>query len=89
MQFPTLEIRSNTTVEEIKKIIDEAIKKGSSISIFAHHVVESNPDIYSTTISNFKEIVDYAALKRDQGLIDIVTMTEFYEGLADKSRAYR
>ncbi len=89
MQFPTFEIRSDTPVKTTMDRIDNAIKRGSSISIFTHHIVESDPDLYSTTIKDFKEVVDYAVIMRDAGLIDIVTMSEFYYGLSDKSIAQR
>jgi len=87
--YPTYEIRSDTPLETTLARIDEAIKKGSSISIFTHHVVESDPDTFSTTIDYFKAVVDYAVKMKEAGLLDIVTVSEFYNSLKDKSIAQR
>lgn len=89
MQFHTFEIKSDIPLETTLKRIDAAIERGSSISIFTHHVVESDPDLFSTTFDYFKAVVDYAVSLRDSGKIDIVTMTEFYNGLIDKNIAQR
>ena len=83
--YPTYEIKGNTSWETIKEWIDEAIEKNSDISIFTHAIVESNPDQYSTTTEIFYKMIDYIAEKRDLGLLEPVTISEYYEGLTNKS----
>lgn len=89
MQFHTREIKGTTLAATVTGWIDTMISRGMDLSLFTHHVVESNPDQYSVTIADFQTIVDYAVTKRDAGDIEIVTMSEFYNRLSDKSIAQR
>lgn len=89
MMFPTREIKKTTAVATVTGWIDTMISEGASLSIFTHHVVDSDPDAYSILTADFKTIIDYAVTLRDAGQIEIVTMSEFYNGLSDKSIAQR
>jgi len=82
--YPTYEIKGTTEWETIKGWIDKAIEKNSDISIFTHSIVESNPDPYSTTTEIFYKMIDYIAEKRDMGLLEPVTISEYYEGISNK-----
>ncbi len=83
--YPTYEIKGTTSWETVKGWIDGAIEKNSDISIFTHGIVDSNPDIFSTTTEIFYKMIDYIAEKRDLGLLEPVTISEYYEGLTNKS----
>ncbi|NLU26722.1 MAG: polysaccharide deacetylase family protein [Hungateiclostridium thermocellum] len=83
--YPTYEIKNTTTLETIKGWIDEAIEKNSDISIFTHAIVVSNPDTFSTTTEIFYKMIDYIAEKRALGLLEPVTISEYYEGLTNKT----
>jgi len=58
------------TIDDIKQLIDTAIAQKYYLNLNFHQLVKSNPTGNKTTISMFKEIVDYIALKKDAGLID-------------------
>ena len=51
-------------------MIDTAIAQKYYLNLNFHKLVKSNPTGNETTISMFKEIVDYIALKKDAGLLD-------------------
>jgi hypothetical protein len=85
LAFPTYEIRGTTPLATVTGYIDASIKKNSSVSIFTHGIVASNPDQYSTTTTIFQSVIDYAVSKRDAGQLDIITKSELYQGLSDKT----
>ena len=85
LEIPTCEIKGTTLLSDITGYIDQAILRQSSVSIFTHNIVASNPDVYSTLITTFQSYIDYAVAKRDAGLIEIVTYSEFYNKLSDKT----
>jgi peptidoglycan/xylan/chitin deacetylase (PgdA/CDA1 family) len=89
LNFPTYEIKGSTLLSTTLGLIDKMIENSSSLSIFTHHVVVSSPDAYSTTIADFQALIDYLVIKRDAGLIEIVTMAEFYNKLTDKNITQR
>lgn len=69
---------SGTTAADIKAKIDKAIAEGGCAMLYFH--ILRTEDI-ATTLDPaiFYEVVDYLATKRQQ--IDVVTMSEWYDGL--------
>jgi len=64
------------TAGTLKSHIDLAILRGSSI-IFYLHDVSSAPTGLGTDITIFTELIDYVQEKRNVGLIDVLTITDF------------
>lgn len=83
LAIPTREIRSTTTIETLQGWIDNMILYNQSLSIFTHGVYE-NPDTYNTDPVTFNAFIDYVVAKRDAGLIDVVTYSEFYNKLSQR-----
>lgn len=74
---PTLEIQ-DTNLNDITAKIDEAISKGSSLSIFTH-LVQATPDNeWCTSLPVYKKMLDYIKQKVDSDQIKVVTWREFY-----------
>ena len=84
LQYGTREITGTTVQATITGWIDKAIERGVDLSIFTHAIVESAPDSYSTTTAIFQAFIDYIVAKRDAGLLEIVTISEYYEKLTKK-----
>lgn len=80
------------TLPELKEIVENCIFYGSSVSLFTHGVcadgesfmLKNGSDSERGTssgleISTFKSFMDYIAVKRDEGSIDIMTYKDFYK----------
>jgi len=71
----------------IKADIDAAIKSGRTCIIMMHEVVASGATGNQTDRADFRDIVDYIETKMHNGECDIVTMSQWYEGLTSLPRA--
>lgn len=76
-RVPTLEIQ-DSNLDDIKSKIDEAISRGASLSIFTHLVQDSATNEWNTSLSVYKQMLDYIKQKVDVGQIKVVTWREFY-----------
>jgi peptidoglycan/xylan/chitin deacetylase (PgdA/CDA1 family) len=72
------------TVAEIKAAIDTAISIGGSISMCGHAVVAEYGTDYDMLTANFQAIVDH--VKSKGSAVEVVTRSEFYEGLIGNPR---
>lgn len=59
--------------------IDTAIAKGGTYMFYAHDIAESETLANQWATSKMYGLLDYLADKRDQGLLDILTITEWYD----------
>lgn len=65
-----------------KQNIDDALAEGNTVIFYGHKLVASAGDATEWDIADFQALVDYALLKQNQDLLDIVTISEWYDGLA-------
>lgn len=79
--LPWVNLNNTITLADCKAWVDQAIQRGSTL-IFAGHIITATPTL-STEFStaNFSALVDYVISKRNQGLCDIPTISQWYEGL--------
>lgn len=76
--LPWYEIRHTTSLAISKTVIDWIIAKGS-IGIFGmHNIVDAEPGSYEWNSDDFQEWSDYIKTKSDLGLVDVITMNDFY-----------
>ena len=75
-QLPRLGLYSNTALDQVKQWIDQAVAKKEWL-IFAFHRIDTSGDTYSTTPSDFNQIVDYLKQKN----VQVVTMSQGYQAL--------
>ena len=66
-----------------KEKIDKTISRGQTCVIIGHKVAASGLGAYDWLLSDFEELVDYVADKRDASLLDVETLSGWYEGLND------
>ena len=74
---PTLEIQDDN-LNDVTTKIDEAIDRGASLSIFTHLVQASASNEWNTSLSIYKQMLDYIKQKVDSGQIRVATWREFY-----------
>lgn len=74
---PTLEIQDDN-LNDVTAKIDEAIDEGASLSIFTHLVQTSATNEWNTSLSVYKQMLDYIKQKVDSDQIKVVTWREFY-----------
>lgn len=74
-------VTDETTLEATKMFVDRVIDGGGSFWFNFHKLVENPTANTEWKITDFRALVDYIAKKRDQGLLDVVTVSEWYNGL--------
>ena len=72
----------NSTIEQIKAQIDEAIANGSCVVAFTHGVCNDDESVLGVSssairLTTFKAMIDYLADLRNHGKIQICTMEQF------------
>jgi hypothetical protein len=70
----------------IKLAIDKACAVGGTCSIMLHELVASSATGNQINEASFQAIVDYVGEKMEQGLCDVVTVSQWNEGLAGHTR---
>jgi len=67
----------------LKGAIDRLIRLGGLGIIYGHEIVAAGASTSSgqTDIDDFKVIIDYIIEKRDAGLLDVVSLSEYLEGI--------
>lgn len=78
--MPGRGLSSADAVADAKLMIDDAINSGKTARFYTHQVADVSPDGGIST-AMLAEILDYVVLKRDLGLIDPCTVSEWHAGL--------
>lgn len=79
-----ISIGNTTTLATAKGYIDAAIGAGQTIFLVFHSLVASPANGNQWGISDFQALIDYIVTKRNQ--IDVVTISEWYNGLTSPRR---
>ena len=74
-------IFNTTTIAEAKAYVDLAIARGEAILLNFHQLVASPTVDTQWSITNFQALMDYIKQKQDYGFLDVVTISEWYNGL--------
>ncbi|MDR2524444.1 MAG: polysaccharide deacetylase family protein [Candidatus Nomurabacteria bacterium] len=76
------QVRGDSTPAAIKTKIDNAVASGTTIILNYHRIVATVADnSMEVSVSDFREIVDYAATLAGQGDLDVMTISDWYNGL--------
>jgi len=78
--LPCLSLGNADPVAAAKQFIDDAIAAGKTAFAYTHQVADVFPAGGIATAA-LAEILDYVAIKRDAGLIDVCTTSEWYDSL--------
>ena len=66
------------TTADLLAEIDNAISKRQPILIYGHVIATLSGGTSQTSIVEFQAIVDHVKMRYDQGLVDVKTISEFY-----------
>ena len=81
-------IYNTTSVATAKSYIDLAIARGNSVWLNYHIIVDADADASTKVLTaDFQEVMDYLKTKMDAGLVDVVTVSEWYNGLTMPRKA--
>jgi hypothetical protein len=78
--------RQKRSVAEMKAYVDLAIATGTTAHIYLHKLHASTDDDLTIPSADFEEVVDYIALKRDAGALDVLTITQWYDVVTSRAR---
>lgn len=79
------ELRSDTTTLAMAKgYIDTCIARGETLILFGHLIVANPTNYLEWSTSDFQELIDYLHTKVQAGEIDVVTRSEWFDGLLTK-----
>lgn len=71
------------TLAQAKAAVDAAIAYGSSLHIYTHQIIAGSADPPGDTLQwaedNWNALLTYIRLKQNQGLVDVMTMTQWWE----------
>jgi peptidoglycan/xylan/chitin deacetylase (PgdA/CDA1 family) len=73
-------VANTTTLATAKTYIDNAIALGQAVILGFHKIVTSPSISIEWATADFQALVDYVKVKQSAGLLDVVTMDEFYHG---------
>lgn len=77
-------IYHTTTVAAATGYIDAALAQGTAILLNFHIIVDADADTSTKVLTaTFNSIMDYIKSKKDQGVLDVVTISEWYNGLTN------
>lgn len=79
-------VYNTTTLATAKTYVDKAIAQGSSVWLNFHILVASPTVDTEWGISDFQNLMDYIAAKRNAGQLDSPTVSEWYVGLTNPRR---
>lgn len=79
--LPSLVPTSGTTLNQMKAYLDLAIARGCSAHFCFHDFPVTATTGNEVSQANFQAFIDYVATKRDAGLIDVVTISEWFNGV--------
>lgn len=83
MLLTRMGIFNTTSVASTKTYIDQAIARGAALLLNYHLIVDSGADVDTKVLTaDFNAVMDYVLFKKNSDLADVVTVSEWYEGLS-------
>lgn len=77
--MPSYSLNSGTSLATAKAAIDTAIASGGVVTFYGHKI-DTTADSMTFATADWIALLDYAYQKRLDGLIDIVTIKQLYDG---------
>ncbi|VBB18165.1 hypothetical protein YASMINEVIRUS_628 [Yasminevirus sp. GU-2018] len=82
-----ISMKASDPVSRATERIDEAIDRKMCAHIMFESVFEENPPKEGYLFSQFVEIINYIVTKKEAGLVDVMTVSEFYESRKNKNKS--
>lgn len=80
------ELSQSISITTAKAYVDNAIATGSTCILFAHLIVTTPGVSTEWPIADFHTLVDYVAHYRDANILDVMTISQWYNGLSTPRR---
>jgi len=80
-QLSRKEIVATTSLATAKGYIDEVSAKSGVYLLNLHDIVDSSATATDWLTADFEALIDYIKAKQDEGILEVVTMSEWYDGL--------
>lgn len=81
-------IAAATGLATLQSAVDLAVNSGSTVILYGHRIVTPAVDTGNEiTVADFRTLIDYIVTKRDAGLIDVVTRSQWVAGLGNTPQA--
>jgi hypothetical protein len=74
----------DTRLKEVMQMVDMAIEHGATTFVVFHRLVRTPQVPTDYSIADFHRFIDYVVRKRDEGLIEPMTVSAWYESLPGK-----
>jgi len=75
-------IAAATGLATLQGAVDLAVNSGSTVCLYGHRIVTPVVDTGNElSVADFRALIDYIVTKRDAGLLDVVTRTQWVAGL--------
>lgn len=78
-EIPGRGVGKGTTLATITGEIDTLVSNGGTYMFYAHDIASTESTANQWQTTKMQQFLDYVADKRDQGLLDILTISEWYE----------
>jgi hypothetical protein len=72
------------SIANMTAYIDEVIERGGVLIFNFHDIVNPADDTTDVLPATFQGVIDYLKIKQDYGYLDVVTFSEWYEGLTSR-----
>lgn len=79
-------IKSADSLATIKGYVDTAITKGSTSILMIEGLADSSPSAQEWLTSDYQALIDYIKTKVSSNQLDVVTVSEWYNGLTNPRR---
>lgn len=80
-------IKAADAVATVTGYVDTAIERGTTAILMTEGLADSDPAEQEWLTSNYQSLIDYIIVKKNQGLLDVVTISEWYNGLSGKRKS--
>ena len=67
-----------TSLSTVTGDVDELLLRGGTYMFYAHDIADTEVNANQWETSKLTGFIDYVAAKRDAGLLDVMTITEWY-----------
>lgn len=76
-------IKAADSVATVKGYVDTAIARGTTSILMIEGLADADPSEQEWLTASYQELIDYIVAKKNQNQLDVVTISEWYNGLTN------
>jgi peptidoglycan/xylan/chitin deacetylase (PgdA/CDA1 family) len=80
-------VSNTSSIADLTGYADNVIENGGVLVYNFHDIVNPADSLTDCLPATFKAVMDYLKLKQDQGMLDVVTISEWYNGLDGRRKS--